>query len=112
MTTYFEGSIIRSVRRLEELLNQLASAAKVRQHAFARWDTCSSAHFASGVKTFLLFVAHHWIWSIIVDPLPGKQWATKSARCAIMHQACALAVVHLLLHYPTQGCICVQDQAI
>ena len=29
MTTYFEGSIIRSVRRLEELLNQLASAAKV-----------------------------------------------------------------------------------
>ena len=33
MTTYFEGSIIRSVRRLEELLNQLASAAKVSQSA-------------------------------------------------------------------------------
>ena len=30
MTTIFEGSIIRAVRRLEELLNQLASAAKVR----------------------------------------------------------------------------------
>ena len=29
MTTIFEGSIIRAVRRLEELLNQLSSAAKV-----------------------------------------------------------------------------------
>lgn len=33
MTTIFEGSIIRAVRRLEELLNQLSSAATVRTPA-------------------------------------------------------------------------------
>lgn len=48
MTTYFEGSIIRSVRRLEELLNQLASAAKVRHHAFLKHMLfCAFLHLVS-----------------------------------------------------------------
>ena len=33
MTDIFEGSIIRATRRLDELMNELASAAKVMAHA-------------------------------------------------------------------------------
>ena len=40
MTTIFEGSIIRAVRRLEELLNQLSSAAQVLLQAQSRCARC------------------------------------------------------------------------